>query len=184
MVYSVANPVFARAKSDPRMLAAAYSQSVTQAALISGPILAILAATFAPSLESIVGPKWLPAAVIGSLITIAEAIRVPIWFDKSLMYALARPGVELGLTVIDTAVLVVVVIVGTFWGIDWVAAGLVVRAMLAWPLRLVVSCRLTGQRPGPFASRLLRIWLAAAIGAAWPGPSSGQPWGCRPRFWC
>lgn len=169
VVYSVANPLFARAKHDRRLLGDAYTRAVTQAILVSAPALAVLAATFGPVLEIIVGPKWLGAAAVGSLITIAEAIRVPLWFDRSLLYALGRPGAALVLDCVDAVLLVGGVVIGVRWGLVGVGVGLCVRIGVMWPARLIVSCRLAGVGAARLTVREVRLWLAAAVcgGAAW-----------------
>jgi hypothetical protein len=40
---------------------------------------------------------------------------------------------------------------------------MVVRSVVLWPVRLVVSCRVTGQSPLLLASTTVRIWVAAGV---------------------
>lgn len=166
VVYAVANPIFAKARQSEGLVGAAYSRAVTQAVLVSAPILGVAAALFGPIVVLVLGSKWMPATAVGSLLVVAEAVRVPIWLDKSLMYALGRPGRELVLATSDTVLLVAAVAVGSQWGLVGVGWGLVARAVIMWPVRLAVSSWMVGVGPWSLGWRVVRIWLAAASASA------------------
>lgn len=110
---------------------------------------------------TVVGEKWAPAAPVGALILIAEAIRVPTWFDRSLMYALGRPGLELRLSAMDAVLLISAVLIGSRWGLIGVGVGLIARSLTMWVVRGITSCKVAKLPARRLILREIRIWTAA-----------------------
>jgi O-antigen/teichoic acid export membrane protein len=169
VVHTVAFPILARAQDDARLLAAAYRRSVTQGVLISAPAVALLAALMPELVDLVFGPKWAPVAGVGAVLAVSRVLLVPLWFDSALLYAIGRVRLEFALSGAGAVTLVLAVVVGSFWGLEGVAFGLVGRSLVMWPLRMVVSCRLVDRPVLPVAAATVRIWAAAAVsgGVAW-----------------
>jgi PST family polysaccharide transporter len=163
VVHAVAFPVLAQAKDDVRLLAAGYRRAVTQGVLLSAPAIAVLAALMPQLVHVVFGPRWAPVAGVGAVLAVSRAIVVPCWFDSALLYAVGRVRTELWMALLGAASLVLAVVVGAFWGLVGVALAMVFRSVVLWPVRLVVSCRVTGQSPLLLAWTTVRIWLAAGV---------------------
>jgi O-antigen/teichoic acid export membrane protein len=163
VVHAVAFPILARTQDDRQLLASAYRRSVTQGVLLSAPAMALLAALMPQLISTLLGPTWASVAGVGAVLAISRGLLVPAWFDSALLYAIGRVRDEFWLCTLGAVSVVVAVTFGAFWGLTGVAVALVARSLLLWPVRMVVSCRLTGQPVLPLAMAVLRIWLAAGL---------------------
>ena len=96
----------------------------------------------------------------------SRALLVPAWFDSALLYAVGRVRLEMWLSVLGASTVLAAAVVGSAWGLTGVAIGMLLRSLLMWPLLMVVSCKITGQRVLPLMAKVVGIWAAAALASA------------------
>jgi O-antigen/teichoic acid export membrane protein len=102
----------------------------------------------------VVGRQWDAAAPVLRALCPSGLILCLSYLDRSLMVALGRPRLALGITAVAVAVRLVGYLVGVQFGIVGVAIGLSVASIAFWPGRLVVVARLTGLSPLSYLRQL------------------------------
>lgn len=116
-----------------------------------------LVAVAAPELvHAVLGPEWVDAIPVLSILAIAGARETVMQTPHSLMRALGRGRLILWFEVGATVLQVTGIAIGLAWGIVGVAVGYFVAGLLLTPVLLAIQYRLVG----------ITLWQQAA--AVWP----------------
>jgi PST family polysaccharide transporter len=148
-------PVFARQAADRDLVAANLLRATGLLALVTLPVMSGLACASPQLVLLVLGDKWLPTAPLLSVLAIAGARETIFYITPSLMKALGLASLNLRFEVISTAIQVVGIVVGLFFGVLGVAVGYMVAGFVLTPLILSIQHRITGVR---VSAQLLSIW--------------------------
>jgi O-antigen/teichoic acid export membrane protein len=173
---SMSLSVFSRLQDDPgRLLDWLYRLTAASSTLTLPcfTITAILAPTLIPAL---LGPHWAVSVPAFQILSLLGAINAVASFDRSVLLAAGRARWAFLLTLGQSVLGVVLVLLATPFGVLGVAAAVVARQYLFWPVRLWVLQLAIGLEPlrylsqwfRPFAASLLILVLHQALLQAWP----------------
>lgn len=165
VVAAVATPTFAKLQGDPARLFSAYRSSLVTTSSVMFPALLLLAVTSPDLVPSLLGQQWSQTADVAQVVALTTLVGVFTYFDRAIFIALGRLGPEIVMVSGIVVVHILIVLTVTPFGLVPLALALLARAVLTWPVRLVVMHRVTGM---PYATvlRALRVLLAAAVMAA------------------
>ncbi|MEQ6896516.1 lipopolysaccharide biosynthesis protein [Microbacterium sp. KR10-403] len=158
----VALPVLSRVQQDRGR----FDSYVTSAQLMLGYSLgiplALVTALAGPIVKIMLGPRWLAAAPILSLFSIAGLLTT-IAFVGYWVYLSRGLGRSLFFyTIVTTAIKILCIIIGSFFGVVGVAIGFVIAPALSWPLSLFWLSRVTPMPTAKLYAGAGRILLATA----------------------
>ncbi len=176
VISMVAAPVFARLKGQPDKVRSAYVKAVSLGLVVMGPLAAAVAIVSPTLVPMLFGPLWDPSGDLARIVVLSGIATSIVFFDRGLLLALGRPGLELKLTVATTLVGLVLVTAATPFGLAAVAVAGVLRPLLLWPFRLRACTRLLDMPARPFVVRVLLLLLVTAVGAA-PAAVFVEVWG-------
>ena len=134
VVGSVMFPSFSSSKGQPLMLKKVYLQVCAYAILIAlglGTGMALVARGF---VQVVYGSKWLPAAFSLRVLAIAAGIYCVSQIAGPVLLALGRPGLQSGLLLGSSCVLLAGALVGVRWGIGGVALSVLLAVGVAFGL--------------------------------------------------
>ncbi len=143
IVSTVAFPVLARTQSDPQKTHEVYFVYLRYMSLVTFPT-GVGLALLSPALVRIFfADIWLPMTVPMQFIAIASAFAIVSYLSGIIYNAIGRPDLTFKLSLVKLPVVVIVLYIGTFWGIAGVAAGHVVLTFACMALDLVMIRRVT-----------------------------------------
>ncbi|WP_404336875.1 lipopolysaccharide biosynthesis protein [Sphingomonas sp. MMS12-HWE2-04] len=131
----VAFSAYARIKDDPAAVASAFVTSVRLIMVAAMPFYFGLAATAAPLVEVVLGPKWSEAAPVVRWLALAMPMMTLQILYSPATDACGRPGIGARNGVTGAVLLPVAFLVGVHWGLT----GIVAAWFAAYPLYLAVS---------------------------------------------
>lgn len=157
-------PVFARA-AENRELVAANLVAATRMLAISAIPLMVFVSCAAPELVQLVlGPEWLPAAILVSVLAIGGARETVLYITPSLMKGLGRSGLIVRYEILAAVVQVGGIIIGLQFGLLGVAVGYAAAGFALTPVLLLIQKRLTG------------VTVRSQFGSIFPG-AHASAWG-------
>jgi O-antigen/teichoic acid export membrane protein len=162
VVNAVALPAFAKLKDDPARLTNAVRHAERVCASMAVPGLFAIAAVSPVAVPFLFGSQWATSGQIAQITALTGAITALQWLDGNLWWSLGRPGVELTLVLIISAVHVGVVFFTAPYGLLAVAVGLLARTVLLAPLRVVALVRV-GRMPLSIYRDIPGIALSAGV---------------------
>jgi O-antigen/teichoic acid export membrane protein len=136
VISSVSLPAFSRMQHDREALRRAFLAATRLSAFLTTPVLLTLAATASLVIPFAFGPKWEQTVPVMQVLSLAGLVQCMTYFDRALLLACDRPGLELRITLAATAGNVAAVICGIPFGVVGVAIGLALRNVLFWPVRI------------------------------------------------
>lgn len=158
-VNHVAVPTFSRLQADPQATRRAFYAAIRLTQAIALPAF-VGVAVLAPEIVAVLfGPRWAASAPVLQALALVGMLHSATYFDRSILFAAGRPGLEFRIELVATIGNLVAFAVAVRWGIVAVAAALAVRHFVLWPVRLVVLHRVAGISPGPY----LRLWVRPVI---------------------
>ncbi len=180
-IVPVTNVAFARVRESTDRLRSAYLRALklTYAAL-SLPLTFV--AVSAPQLVPILfGSGWAQSSRVAQILAIAGVLSVGAWLDHGLYYGLGKPGVWLVYALIIDALTLGATIFTVRWGLEAIAWGFLVVAVVATVVRWFMVAREIRSPlrvvTGPFGYLLIAVGVSGALGwgvsiltASWPGP--------------
>ncbi|MCB5274227.1 Teichuronic acid biosynthesis protein TuaB [Arthrobacter sp. SO5] len=156
-------PAFARS-ADRRDLVAGNLTAATRILAISAIPLMTFVACAAPELVNLVlGPEWLPAAALVSVLAVGGARETVFYVTPSLMKGLGQSSLIIRYEILAAVVQVGGIVIGLQFGVFGVAVGYAGAGFVLTPVLLRIQTRLTGVTA---ASQLLSI-LPAVHSALW-----------------
>ncbi|MGK9146006.1 lipopolysaccharide biosynthesis protein [Plantibacter flavus] len=137
-------PIFSRSAGDRRRVASQLTDATEMLATTVVPIMALISAA-APQLVFIVlGPEWMAAAALISVLAIGGARETIFYITPSLMKALGFASLNLRYELLATGMQVAGIVIGLQFGVLGVAAGYTIAGFLLIPVLLLIQRRLTG----------------------------------------
>ena len=162
---SVALPVFSRLKGDRDLTVRALFRATKLSVSVAAPTFVAIA-VLAPDLVPVVfGRQWGEAVPLAQVLCLVGLVYSVTFFDRSVLYAAGRPGLELvvaGLTAAGTALAAAL---GSLQGLMLVCVLLAVRSYGLWPVRIAFLRKVTGLPVGRYLLQWVRPVLATAPAA-------------------
>ncbi|UOY00226.1 lipopolysaccharide biosynthesis protein [Blastococcus sp. PRF04-17] len=152
---ALALPIFARIKADRDRTARAFARA-TKVSLSGAAPLFLTMLMWAPVLIPLVfGDQWSQSVALFQWLCIAGIVNSVNFFNRSVLYAAGRPGLELLVMGVAAIVTLFASGIGAQYGLTVVAAAIALRAVAISPLRLATLKIAIGIR----LRMLLREWL-------------------------
>ncbi|MGO4805579.1 lipopolysaccharide biosynthesis protein [Arthrobacter sp. 2MCAF15] len=159
-------PAFARAAGSPEKVAASLVAATRLLAISAVPLM-IFVACAAPELVGLVlGPEWLPAAGLVSVLAIGGARETVFYVTPSLMKGLGQSGLIVRYEILAAVVQVGGIVIGLQFGVFGVAVGYSTAGFILTPVLLRIQYRLTGVTAMSQLAAIFPAVHAAAWGAA------------------
>lgn len=159
-------PAFSRAAGSPEKVVASLV-SATRLLAISAVPLMVFVSCAAPELVGLVlGPEWLPAAGLVSVLAIGGARETVFYVTPSLMKGLGQGGLIVRYEILAAIVQVGGIVIGLQFGVLGVAVGYSAAGFVLTPVLLRIQSRLTGVTAMTQLAAIFPAVHAAAWGAA------------------
>lgn len=164
---TVALPVLSRIQKDERRFAAFVTSAQLALGYGLGIPLLMLAGMAEPVVDVMLGPQWADAAPILRLFAVAGVLTT-LAFVGYWVYLARGLGKQLfRYSLLSTAIRVVCIVAGSFFGVIGIAVGFALAPAIAWPVSLYVLSRVTSVPvPALYAGAARILVLASAAGAA------------------
>jgi O-antigen/teichoic acid export membrane protein len=158
-------PVFSRTSKDRTLLSDNLLKSMQVLSMIVVPIMVLIACISSPIVLIVLGPEWVGAAPLLSMLAIAGARETIFFIAPSLMRGVGKAGLNLRYEVLAAALQVSGIVIGLQFGLVWVAVGYATAGFLLTPVLLMIQSRLCG---ASVSAQLRTIWppVHASIWAA------------------
>jgi teichuronic acid exporter len=160
---SVALSTFARIQRDLAATRRVFFSATRLTTLVALPIFAGMTVVAPEMISVLVGDRWDAAAPVLRALCPSGLILCLTYLDRSLIVALGRPRLALGVTAFGVALRLVGYIVGVQFGVVGVAVGLSVTSIIYWPFRLMVLRRLAGMSFGLYARQFSSAAIATSV---------------------
>lgn len=165
-INAVATPTFSRLQGDSAAMRRAFYAAIRLSQAVALPAF-VGVAVLAPEIITVVfGARWAPSAPVLQALALVGAIQSSTYFDRGVLFAAGRPGLEFRLTLIATIGNLIAFAIAVRWGILAVAVALAVRTLAFWPVRLWALHRVAGIRPWPYLLQWSRPLLVSTVMAA------------------
>ncbi|WP_269169342.1 lipopolysaccharide biosynthesis protein [Modestobacter sp. VKM Ac-2977] len=162
---AVALPLFAKIRGDAERLRRGFFSAVRLGSVVAFPVFLGLAAVAPAFVPVVFGETWLPSVPVMQWLALAGLVQCLTYFDRPLLLAVGRPGLELKVTMLATVGNVVAFAVAVPFGIAAVAAAYAIRNVVFWPVRLW-ALHHVGIPLRPYGLAILPLALAALVSAA------------------
>lgn len=162
VISTVATPTFSKLQDDLPRLYRAYETSMAATGVVIFPAMLFLAATSPDLVPFVLGDQWSQTGSIAQVAALTAAVGVFSFFDRTMFVAVNRLRPEMILVAFIISMHLIIVVFAAGQGLMVLALGLLVRALLTFPIRQVVLHRVVGV---PYRSliRPLRVFGAAAV---------------------
>jgi O-antigen/teichoic acid export membrane protein len=159
----VALTTFSRLQSDrPRMLAWFYKLTSLSSSFAI-PFFALAAITAPVVIPLVFGPQWEGSVTIFRILCFLGALNAVAYFDRSALLAVGRAKSALLLTLGQSVLGVVLVVIALPAGVVAVAVAVALRQYLYWPVRLITLKRNVGVHPGKYWAQWFRPFLVSVV---------------------
>lgn len=162
-------PVFSRLQNDPPAVAHLfYRAQQAVAALVTGPLV-ILALGVGDAIPWAFGDEWSSAVTATRWVAVAGILRLAFGNDGATMTAMGKPGWQFWWSMTTTVISVLGFVVGIHWGIEGVAASIVITGLPMALFGMHLLGRLIPVSPIGSLVRLAPVALAgtALLGVWW-----------------
>jgi len=161
-VSSVAFPTFSRLQASAGQMRSACGTAARLTAAGAFPAFFGMVALSPEFVAALLDQRWTPAVPLIRILAFLGVIQVVIYFNGILLVASGRPGWHLAIKLVNTLADVVAVTVAVQWGIGAVAAAVVIRAFLLFPLPIWATHKLMGVIPLAYLTQFAAP-LAASV---------------------
>lgn len=151
---SVALSTFSRLQQDLSGIRRVFLFATRLTAIVTLPLFAGMAVAATELIPVLVGERWDPAVPVLRALCPSGLILCLTYLDRSLIVALGRPRLALGVAAAGVALRLLGYAVGVQFGVVGVAVALSVTSIIFWPGRLLVLRRLTGVSLARYARQL------------------------------
>jgi O-antigen/teichoic acid export membrane protein len=165
VIGSVAAPLFARVQSDGARLGRAISATAGMGTLILAPALVLLALLSHELVPHVFGSQWKAATGVAAFLALRGIFVALSQLDRSVLLNAGKAGGELRLIAVLTVVHVGLVAALASQGVEVLALGLLVEAVLVGPIRPLLLRRWLGVSLGSYQGALTVLVAAAVAGA-------------------
>lgn len=148
-------PAFSRLADRRDLLAETLVKATEMLAVVTVPLMGLLAVASHEVVVVVLGREWLPAAPLLTVLSVAGARETVLYVTGPLMTATGRVTLLVRYELLATAVQVAGIVIGLRWGVLGVAVGYTVAGFLLSPVLLLIQRRLAGVTARSQAAALL-----------------------------
>jgi O-antigen/teichoic acid export membrane protein len=159
-------PAFARSAGRREEVAASLVAATRVLAISAIPLMTFVACAAPELIDLVLGPEWLPAAALVSVLAIGGARETVFYVTPSLMKGLGQSALIVRYEILAAVVQVGGIVVGLQFGILGVAVGYTAAGFVLTPVLLRIQTRLTGVTARSQLASILPAAHAALWGAA------------------
>lgn len=166
-INQVATPTFSRLQDDLPATRRAFYAAIRLSQAVALPAF-VGVAVLAPEIITVLfGARWAPSVPVLQTLALVGVVQSSTHFDRGVLYAAGRTGLEFRITLIATIGNLLAFAVAVRWGIVAVAAALAVRNFVFWPIRIWALNRVAGIRPLPYLLQWAKpVAVSSVMGAA------------------
>lgn len=162
-------PAFARAAREPALVAEKLVAATRILAISAIPLMVYVACAAPVLVNFVLGPDWMPAAALVSVLAIGGARETVFYITPSLMKGLGQGRLIIRYEILAAVVQVGGIVIGLQFGLLGVAAGYVAAGFVLTPVLLRIQKSLTGvtarsQLATIFPGAHAAVWGAGAYG--------------------
>ncbi len=162
VISATAFAAFAGVQDDLVRLRRGVRQANCYVAMICLPATVGLSVSASMLVPVALGDRWRPAIPVVELLALGGPAFSFARLEGWLYIALGRPWIGVAMSAVQLAVSAPAYLIGSHWGVDGVAAAVVIAGYATLPLVLVVRCRLLEQRMRDQIAPLAPILVATA----------------------
>ncbi|RFA22537.1 lipopolysaccharide biosynthesis protein [Subtercola boreus] len=154
---------FSRLQHDrPRLLAWFYKLT-SLSSTFAIPFFALGAITAPVLIPLVFGEQWEQSVIIMRVLCFLGALNAVAYYDRSVLIAVGRARSALFLTLGQSLLGVVLVLIALPYGVVAVALGVTLRQYIYWPLRLYILKKNVGVDPKKYWSQWFRPFLVSLV---------------------
>ncbi len=173
-------PAFARAAGQPERVAASLVAATRILAISAIPLMVFVACAAPELVHLVLGPDWMPAAALVSVLAVGGARETVFYITPSLMKGLGRGALIVRYEIVAAVVQVGGIVLGLQFGVFGVAVGYTAAGFLLTPVLMRIQTRLAGVAARDQLASILPAVHAALWGAAgyglWQLGDAGRLW--------
>ena len=178
---NVALPILSRIQDDKERFDAFVIGGQLALGYCFGIPLLLVAGLADPLVQILLGPQWAQAAPFLRCFAIAGLLSTLAFVGYWTYVARGLANQLFRYTMVATAIKVICVVVGSFFGLEWIAVGFMLAPALEWPLSLFWLSRITSFPARSLYGGAFRILTVAGSmgGVAWLGSmlvAHANPW--------
>lgn len=166
VVTEVTFPAFARNQDDTATLRSGYVRVNGIVALVSFPIMGIIAAVARPAVDVVLGPAWHDLTPLVWILAPAGALQCVAYTANQLLIAKGETGALLRWLVFSSAVVITGYLIGLNWGLVGLCGGFAVATAIITPLNLRLAFGRLELSAGAFVRPIAPIAAATIVAAA------------------
>lgn len=163
---TVALPVLSRLLDQPERFARFVRRGQLALAYPVMVVVAIVVGTAGPATRLLLGPDWTGIAPLVQLLAAAALFQTLAYVGYWVYLACGLSAELMRYTLVTTVLKIVLVVVGSRWGVVGVAAGYAVAPALAWPLSIWWLSRLAPIPAGDLVRGALRVLAVGCLVAS------------------
>lgn len=134
IVSRVSYPVLAQMQDDKIALKLNYKKMIKSSMLLSFILLLGMAAVAEPMVISLIGEKWRPSIIYLQMLCFVAMLYPLHSLNLNMLLVLGRSDLGLKLEIIKKILVIPMIIIGIFWGIKMMIAGMIVNSFIAYYL--------------------------------------------------
>lgn len=142
VVQRVSYPVLSSIQEEPERLRDAYRKIIKVTMLITFALMFGLAATAKPLIVILIGEKWLMAVPFLQIICFSEMLYPLHAINLNILQVRGHSGLFLKLEIVKKIIAVIPIMIGIFWGINYMLWGAVCISLVSYILNSYYSGRL------------------------------------------
>jgi O-antigen/teichoic acid export membrane protein len=159
----VSYPVLSSIQDDPQRLKTSYQRLIRSTMFITFILMVGMAAVAEPMVVGLIGEKWKPSVTYLQMLCFAGMLYPLHALNLNMLQVKGRSDLFLRLEVIKKSLAVPVIVIGVFWGIKAMIAGMILNSIIALYLNSYWSGRLIGY---PFRQQLYDILPSFTLSVA------------------
>ena len=165
VVSEISFPAFARRQDNEAALRDGFVRATAVVALVTFPMMAIVAAVARPAVDTIFGPKWVRLTPLIWILAPIGAIQSATGTTYQLLMAKGQTGVLFRWMIFSSGVSVASYVIGLHWGLVGLCAASAIAIGLLTPINLLIVFRYIDLTLWSFCRPLIPIAFCAAAGA-------------------
>lgn len=163
----VSYPVLASIQDDKPRLKSHYQKLIRSTMLVTFVLMLGMAAVAEPMVITLIGEKWRPSIIYLQMLCFVGMMYPLHALNLNMLQVLGRSDLFLKLEVIKKILAVPTIIIGVFWGIKIMIAGMMVNTLIAYYLNSYWSGRFIGYSFGEQVKDIIPAFMLA-LGMAIP----------------
>jgi PST family polysaccharide transporter len=164
--HQVLFPAMAEIQEDKQRLGRAYLLAVQISALTAAPVMAGMAVAAPQMVSTLYGPKWGGMVIPLQILCAAGVLRAIYHLAGSVTYATGHVYAELRRQVVYAILVVAATVLGTRWGVEGVAIGVMIAIVYMYLAMAALALRIVGRGWGEFLfAQLPGVAVGVLVGA-------------------